>query len=145
MLAGKSSMSAASARWRCLVSLARCRFKMAGSVGIINHKHSKELLSNCLHNAGLSDVQLLPIKLQDEPASRALQVYMQNPHIIPRVAKWADCMCTAAVAEALLQVCCMGARVSQAHRDMQYKMAECVMLWGVVSSGWCCKPLCAYV
>lgn len=62
-------------------------FKMSGAEGVINHKHSKELLNRCLHNAGLHDMQLVPIKLQDEPASRALQVYMQNPHIIALAAK----------------------------------------------------------
>jgi hypothetical protein len=74
-------------------------FKMAGAEGVINHKHSKELLSRCMHNAGLCNMQLVPIKLQEVPESRALQVYMQNPHIIALVAKRA---CSTGVADAAL-------------------------------------------
>ena len=62
-------------------------FKMAGSAGVVNYKHSRESLRACLETAGMEGVQFQAVSLPQGLNSRALQEYIANPHLLIMVAR----------------------------------------------------------
>lgn len=62
-------------------------FKMAGSSGVVNYKHSRASLTSCLEAAGMYDVQFHSVQLPEGLQSKALQVYIDNPHLLMMVAR----------------------------------------------------------